>query len=129
MEPLGYELSTEEKIYLGNLTNHPGYTVLKKLVDEFCMMRNSRVIKLKRDTPDYIRLLEVYQTEAFLSFEICTTLLKSIEMHAIAGKAEDQLNKIREAATKVVSEVPQLGPQFGSLKIKSPKSDEQSNQE
>ncbi len=129
MEPLGQNLTTEQKIYLGNLTNHPGYVVLRQLFEEVCNQANARVIKLKPDNPEYDRLLKVYQLQAHDVNDVCATLIKSITMHTIAGQVEDKSNKIKEAAAKVGSVVPELNPGLGSLKIKSPKSDESSNQE
>ena len=114
MDPLTYSgITTEQKMYLGALTKHPGWVVYRKLIDDCCEQYNRRVIKLNREEPEYLRKLEAFQNEAHVANEFAATLIKSVIMHSQAGELEDQLNKLQE---KVDEANPEFGTQFGSIR-------------
>lgn len=129
MEPFGYEeLSYDERLALGAMTQHPGFSAFKKLVDCAFRAMMVRIIELKRDEPDYIHKLEAAQMEAHLTKEICSTLIKSIAMHTEAGEIEAQVRKAQEQAENANVEIknPAIVGQFGSVTHK-PRKGEKSN--
>lgn len=117
MDPLNYEgLNTQEKLYLGSLSKHPGYVVLRKLMDDACRQATELVIKLNPEDPQYDAKLKARQIVARTTNDVCATLIKSIVMHTEAGVVEEQISKSEEALEEVHAS---LGAQFGSVTIKS----------
>jgi biotin synthase-related radical SAM superfamily protein len=121
MDPFCYDdLSLEEKLYLSSLVRHPGFTVMKKMLENACQQATVKVIKLKRENERYKELLEAYQTEAHITNDVCATLLKSITMHAQAGDMQEkaeQLQKELELAGVSAAVVKETG--IGSIKTKN----------
>lgn len=120
MEPFGYnELSLEEKIYIGSLSKHPGFVVLKKLMDSACDQATKLVIKLDPEDPAYDTKLKARQLVARVTNDVCATMLKSIVMHTNAGAVEEQAEELKKALEASGAEAPELGLGMGSIRIKS----------
>lgn len=118
MEPLSYEgLSFEDKMYLGGLEKHPGFPVLKKLMEDACLQATAKAISTDPEDPAYDTKLKARQLIARVTNDVCATLLKSIVMHSEAGKIEDQIRRI-QAVAEEVNGVEEPSPVFGSMRVK-----------
>lgn len=106
---LGYNLDLTKKTYLANMTLHQGYPVVKELMDEMCDLATQDVIKLDpmdgESEAAYTAKLARLQIMARATHSVCSSLLKSIEMHTVAAaqanKAEEKgisnlLDKVRQ---------------------------------
>lgn len=90
MKPLCLDtLSPEDRVYLGNMSAHPGYQVLKKLISDACKQATEAVIKLDPADDQYDRKLKALQFTARAVNDFSSTLLKSVEMHSLMAAAED----------------------------------------
>ena len=119
MEPLCYDkLTFDERIYLGSLSKHPGFIILKKLFEDACNQAVQSVIKLSPEDPEYDRKLRARQLVARTTNDVCATLLKSIMMHSEAGELEES-TKIAQEELK--TETKEFGEAFGSFQRKSRK--------
>ena len=75
----GYELTFEEKMILGSLTGYPGFHILVKLMEEKCEEATRKVIGLRADTPDYVKVLQRCQLEARAMHDFSRSILDSIQ--------------------------------------------------
>ena len=120
MEPLSYnDLSPQEKIYLGELEQHPGFNVFKKLVDDAFRRTMVRIINLKRDEPNYHERLEAMQIESRITKEVCEGLVQSISMHSRAGVLEKEIDRAK--AEEDAETVSKFGTNHGSIRVRKPR--------
>jgi len=122
MDALSYEgLGLDEKLYLGSLTKHPGWLVFLKLLENACLQATTKVIKLKRDNPDYDRLVKIYQTDASLINELCAAIIKSVTMHEMSGEMLEEQRKLEEGVEAAGVDRSVVSSVFGSARIKPPR--------
>lgn len=116
MDPLCYDsLSFEDKTYLRALSKHPGYVILRKLMEDACRQATEAVIKLNPESENYSNVLKSRQIVARTTNDFCATLVKSIVMHTEAAETEEKVNKEQEDLEEAgVS----LDAKFGSVTIK-----------
>lgn len=74
-------LSVEERMYLSNLSIHPGFLVLKKMIQEACQKANEQVISLNPVDPDFDRKLKVLVVTARAMNSFAASLIKSVQAH------------------------------------------------
>ena len=114
MEPLGYsELTTAEKMYLGDLMRHPGYAVLKKLMEAASTQATENVTKLDPEDAAYDAKLKSRHLVSRVTNDVCATLIKSVVMHSEAGIVENQLQKLKEEVGDV-----EVNGRLGSMAVK-----------
>ena len=54
MDPFCYEtLTQEQRLYLSSFAKHPGFIVLKKMMEDACRQATTAVIKLNPDDKDF----------------------------------------------------------------------------
>jgi len=96
MDMLCYdELTNEEKMRLDGLSTHPGFPVLKKLMEHACWKATQEVIKLSPRTERFDQVLAALQHEARAMNDFSSTLIKSIQAHSQA--IEMQIEEQKEA--------------------------------
>ena len=118
MDPFCYEtLTQEQRLYLSSFAKHPGFIVLKKMMEDACSQATTAVIKLNPDDKDFDVKLKNRQMTARIVNEICATLIKSIVMHSDAAAVQEEQEefdkKMKEAGVAIPEE---LG--LGSVRIK-----------
>ena len=118
MDPFCYdELSQDERLYLSSFAKHPGFLVLKKMMENASRQATEAVIKLNPDDKDFDTKLKNRQMTARIVNDLCATLIKSIVMHsnaaAIQEEQEEFDKKMKEAGVAIPEE---LG--LGSVRIK-----------
>jgi hypothetical protein len=120
MNPLSYEnMSLEDKQYLGGLSQHPGYPILQRLMEDACRQATEAVIRLDPTDNEYDRKLKSLQMTARIMNDFCATLIKSIVMHTQAAKIEEAINNSDQAIEEVVELETPIS--FGSTRRKSRK--------
>ena len=78
---LGTDLDDVEKAYLGNLSRHEGFKVLKKLGDAACRQATEAVISLDPLTDNYPAKLASLQNTARAINSFCSSFFGSVEWH------------------------------------------------
>jgi hypothetical protein len=98
---LGQTLTPTERLYLGSLSMHDGFPVLKKLMEEACRFVNEDVIKTdpEAEKRDYERVLAVRQQRARNINEFCFALLKNMDANILMGQAQSNEEKKDNAGT------------------------------
>lgn len=126
MDPLMYGgLNPQKRLYLKAIVEHPGFAVVRELLEDACQQATRNVIKLNPEESGYETLLKARQMTARITNELAGMLIKSIIMHSETAKME------QTAQTEaVVEEKPTpVGSKYGSFVINPRKSgDQQSNQ-
>jgi hypothetical protein len=125
MEMLCYEnLTLEQKMYLGGLEKHPGFSVFKMLMEDICMKATAKAISTDPEDPAYDTKLKSRQLTARITNDVCATLIKSIVMHSKAGEIETEAKKLQEVLEEIVG-VEDPDVQFGSMRQKKSPSSKQ----
>lgn len=106
-------LSSDEKLYLSSLSKHPGFMVLKKLMEDACTQMATKIVKVKPEDPERITKINAYQLEAFAINDFCATLIKSCGWHATNGEIEEENQKLQQTLEGSLVETGQ-----GSIRIK-----------
>jgi hypothetical protein len=75
-------LTVPEKAALMNLTHHPGYAILIKLMSAACVRATEEAIKLDPADDDYDRKLPYLQQRSRIMNEFSVWILKSVKFHA-----------------------------------------------
>lgn len=97
MKPLCIDtLTSEERIYLGNMASHPGFIVFKKLVADACKQATEEVVRLDPVDDGYERKLKALQFSARAINQFSAMLIKSIEMHSLAAVLEEENKELEE---------------------------------
>ena len=78
-EFLGESLTQTERLYLNGLTQHDGYKVLVKLMDEACRIATQDVMKLDPEEDKYESKLKARSQRARNIAEFSVAILKSIK--------------------------------------------------
>ena len=81
-------LTTAEKVLLANLSLHPGYKVLIKLLEAACTAATNDVIKLDPMVEEYRRKLEHLQQAARTVNKFSSLVLRSVDYHSQCGQLE-----------------------------------------
>lgn len=98
---LGREMNPVERAQLLNMTLHPGYKILRLMMDQACDLATAAVIKLNPSSTDnYKEKLVDLQLIARATNDFCSSLVKSIEAHERIGGLE----RVEEEDMKVVLE-------------------------
>lgn len=86
---LGREMDPVERASLLNMTLHPGYKVLRHMMDQLCELYTADVIKLDPvNTDKYEDKLQKLAMIARVASDVCASLVKSIETHEAQGALE-----------------------------------------
>lgn len=93
---LGEDLTAEEKLYLNALTNHEGFPVLVKLLNEACKKATEEVIKIDPQDNNYERKLAAAQNTARAKNSFCTDVIKTIRWRVVEGVNEIAIEKQEE---------------------------------
>lgn len=88
-------LSVAEKVSLGNLTHHPGFQILDKLIRAAVDKANAKVMKVDPSDPNYNRILAATQQEARATNVFAQSVLKSIAYHAKVGIVEAETEEAK----------------------------------
>ena len=78
---LGVNLAFEERMQLAQLTNHPGWAVLVKVMAEACRNSTEDVIKLDPTSERYSQNLEKLQMTARAMSKFSNSVLSSVREH------------------------------------------------
>jgi len=84
------DLSVGEKVLLANLSLHPGYKVLVKLLDAACTTATQDVIRLDPMVQEYKRKLEYLQQAARTVNKFSSLVLRSVKYHAECAQYETE---------------------------------------
>lgn len=103
------ELSSIERVNLAALQQHPGFTVLEKLMMAACKRATEAVIALDPTAEGYERKLRVLQSQARDRNEFCLLVLKTVTWQ-IDYEAEMQ----KQAQASQTTEQPPENPIFKS---------------
>jgi hypothetical protein len=113
---LGVNLAFEERVQLAQLTNHPGWSILVKVMAEACRNSTEEVIKLSPTSERYSENLEKLQMTARAMSKFSNDVLSSVREH---------LNSTVQAANTVETH-DSLGTRFkGFGPPKSPQGEQQ----
>lgn len=116
MDPLCADrLTMEEQLYLSSLSKHPGFLVLKKLMEDACSQASAKVVRVKPDDPERTAKISAYQAEAYSINSFCAAVLKSCGWHAMTGEALEEAQKIQQSLEDS-EDVNGIG--LGSIKMK-----------
>lgn len=114
-------ISKEDMQYLSGMAKHPGYIILKKLMENACQQSVVKMVKLKPEDADYDRLLKVYQTESHVINDVCSTVVKSIAKYVKVIEDDEKAQEIQEQLQLAGVDASLVGERFGSAVIKSQK--------
>lgn len=78
---LGEKLDFESRLTLAQLTRHPGWPILVKMMGEACRNANEEVIKLDPTLPRYPEILVGLQTSARAMNQFSADILDSMKVH------------------------------------------------
>lgn len=78
---LGKNLSPEERIQLAQLTNHPGWSILVKIMAEACRASTEEVIRLNPTSERYTENLEKLHVSARAMNKFSNDVLESVREH------------------------------------------------
>lgn len=103
------ELTDIEKAELANMTLHPGFAVLQRMMAEHCKLSTEEVIKLNPMLDGYERKLALLQTTARATNDFCSSVLASIAVLRNASLEDQQeeadravlIQRIRDAQKEV----------------------------
>lgn len=98
------ELTDVEKAELANLTLHPGFEVLKRMMAEHCKATTELVIKLDPMTDNYERKLASLQNTARATNDFCSSVLLSISVLRNSSIEEQQEEAARSALIQQIKE-------------------------
>lgn len=116
MEPLCADrLTMDEQLYLSSLSKHPGFLVLKKLMEDACMQVSAKIVKVRPEDPERKTKIDAYQLEAFAVNAFCAALLKSCGWHAQTGETLEEAQKVQQALEGSEED---NGIGLGSIKMK-----------
>lgn len=79
------ELNLAERSALHNMTYHPGFKILQRMIDDACRLATEEVIKLDPGANNYERLLVSVQNKARAINEFASALRKSVDVHCNAA--------------------------------------------
>lgn len=85
MKMLGEKMDDLERVALSNMTLHPGWKVLRKMMDEMCDAATAEVIKVSPKLPNYRELLVDLQLVARATNDAFNSLVRSCEAHCQAA--------------------------------------------
>ena len=120
MDLFTYDGITKEDIsYLSSLAKHPGYVILKKMMEDACKKSVVKIVKLKPEDPDSDRLLKIYQLESHVLNDVCSTIVKSIAKYVKTSEDEEREQELREQLQAAGVGASLVGEKFGSTVIKS----------
>jgi hypothetical protein len=89
--PLLYDdLNMEDRLYLANLQQQPGYKVLIKVFNAACARATRDVISLDPMAENYSRKLSALQQMSRAMNEFCAAVCKSVQWHSLKGLAEQR---------------------------------------
>ena len=121
MDLFTYDGITKEDVaYLSGMAKHPGYIILKKMMEDACKKSVVKIVKLKPEEPDYDRLLKVRQMESHIMNDVCSTLVKSLAHYVKTEEDNEREQEVREQLQAAGVGASLVGEKFGSAVIKSP---------
>ncbi len=93
------EITAAEMVLLGQLSNHPGYAVLERLIRASVDRANAKVVQLSPEHPNYGRVLAAFQQEARAQNAFAHSVLKTVASYSkqavIANGEEDLLAVVK----------------------------------
>jgi hypothetical protein len=106
------ELTDVEKAELANMTLHPGFQVLKRMMAEHCQNTTEAVIKLDPMVDGYERKLALLQITSRATNDFCSSVLRSISVlrnDSVEQQQEEAamsalMTQIRDAQRAVATE-------------------------
>ena len=106
------ELTDIEKAELANMTLHPGFEILKRMMAEHCQMTTEAVIRLDPAESDYERKLARLQITSLATNDFCSSVLRSVSVlrdDSVEQQQEEAartalMRQVREAQRAVVAE-------------------------
>lgn len=107
------ELTSLDRAHLVALTMQPGWSILVKMFEQQCEIATVKVIQLDPGVNNYDKQLASLQIAARATNDFCSSVLKSIDAHKEAYRAEKEDGEVvpKEAvenAEKMVSTFKQL---------------------
>ena len=106
-------LTLAEQSALANMAQHPGFDVLTKLYEEYCMIAASEILRLNPADPRYDELLKTAALTARITNDVVESLRKSVNTH-ISSAAEELHQK--ELDEQIERETEQL---MGTIRLLS----------
>jgi hypothetical protein len=111
---LGDNLTTEERLYLGQMTMMPGWLVLKKMIEEECLGVTGDIAKLEPENEKYSEILERLALGSRYVNSFAVNLIKSVECQVKTGEYQNEMSdrvgtilKKKEAASDLNTPVVQ----------------------
>ena len=86
-------LTLEERVYLANLSTHPGFAVMIKLMEDACSQATKKTIALDPEDPNYDSKLKVRHLEARIMNDFAASVIASCRTHVEALEAEVEENQ------------------------------------
>ncbi len=80
-------LQITDQVTLGNMTLHPGYKILIRMINTACAAANATVVSTNPEADDYDRILRSRQQRARNWSELSIWLFKSIDWHTKSGSS------------------------------------------
>lgn len=97
------DLTGQERTFLSQIVQHPGFSVIIKLFDAGCVRATQDIVKLDPEKPDYERLLTYRSQRSRNISEFSAWIRASVNYHTGVVKMQDQESE--EAATDNVAKV------------------------
>jgi len=102
---LASELTLTERVSLASLRQHPGFSVLEKLLMSACKRATEAVIKLDPTEEGYERKLKALQSQARERNEFSLLLLRSIDWQAEAVAAQEEEKNSEPEVNRIVKKL------------------------
>ncbi len=120
------ELTQPERVFLTQIFQHAGFSVLIKLFDAGCTRATQDIVRLDPEKPDYERLLAYRSQRSRNINEFSSWIRKSVEYHTKVVKMQEvgDENQAEDAVAKVfgIHKVPPKAKRvIGQKKEESPK--------
>jgi hypothetical protein len=96
-------LTKEERVLLNHLSMHPGFFVMKKLIDEACRLATAEVVKLDPGDPQYIQKVTAAQLTARATNDFAASLILAIRAHVTALATEESQKTEPEDESRLLS--------------------------
>ena len=89
-------LTLSEQLTLANMTQHAGFAVLIKMLDEYCTLAAAEPIKLDPTDERYDENVKRLTIIARITNEVVDSIRKSVNTHVSSAVAEQQRQELEE---------------------------------
>jgi hypothetical protein len=96
------ELNPAEQAQLANLLLQPGWPLVEEMFSDFCTLSTQELLQVKPTDDRFRQKLVELQLRANIANDVCSSILKSIQVHAHAYLSEQEAE---QAAQQIASKV------------------------